>query len=123
MQIDASQITYYRNSGLSPENSNCDVYMEYKPEVVQVHSKISTSFRFCWFLSICLLLASIRAFKRKKEQLTDAQLKDSVCVSMEDMVLALKSVRPSAMREVEIRVPRVGGSTPARMARLQQPIS
>ncbi|XP_022086133.1 spermatogenesis-associated protein 5-like isoform X2 [Acanthaster planci] len=51
--------------------------------------------------------AAIHSFERLKGTLSDSELKDTVSVSSQDVLLALKTVKPSAMREVEIRVPRV----------------
>ncbi|XP_038062982.1 ATPase family protein 2 homolog [Patiria miniata] len=64
--------------------------------------------------------AAVRSFERQKGTLTDAELKDNIMVSPEDVLLALKSVKPSAMREVEIRVPRVHWSDIGGQATVKQ---
>ncbi|XP_071787469.1 ATPase family gene 2 protein homolog A-like [Asterias amurensis] len=64
--------------------------------------------------------AAIRCFERQKGSLIDAELKDDISVSPQDIVLALKGVKPSAMREVEIRVPKVYWSDIGGQASIKQ---
>ena len=72
---------------------------ETKSHSLNLHSQ---RWPFLYFIS-----AAIRCFERQKGSLIDAELKDDISVSPQDVVLALKGVKPSAMREVEIRVPKV----------------
>ena len=51
----------------------------------------------------------MHAFEQQKESLTDSQLEGKVHVTSADLAWALKEVRPSAMREVEIDIPKVSG--------------
>ena len=64
----------------------------------------------CLMLDFCCFppfSAAMHAFEQQKRNLSDSQLESKVHVTSTDMAWALKEVKPSAMREVEIDVPKV----------------